>query len=189
QSTRNAIVQALSRVMEARDFTAQGHAERVQNLVADIAAAIDLSEQQTTDLCLLAQFHDIGKIGIPDRILLKDSFLTLEETAEVRRHCEIGSRIALAVPDLVHIADLILKHHEWWNGEGYPLGLRGKDIPLECRIMAIADAYDAMTSDRPYRKALSHEEAVAELNRCSNTQFDPVLVPEYIRVIENRNRQ
>ena len=100
-------------------------------------------------------FHDIGKVGIPDRILFKPGRLTDEEYKEMKRHSEIGHRIAQSAPDLQPIADYILRHHEWWNGGGYPLGLSGENIPLECRILAIADAYDAMTSDRPYRKAMS----------------------------------
>lgn len=101
----------------------------------------------------------------------------------MRRHCEIGNRIAQASPDLLPIADWILKHHEWWNGSGYPLGLKGKDIPLECRIISIADAYDAMTNDRPYRKALTHEEAIAELKLGSGEQFDPQLVEDFMAVL------
>jgi HD-GYP domain-containing protein (c-di-GMP phosphodiesterase class II) len=102
----------------------------------------------------------------------------------MQRHSEIGHRIALAAPDLAPIADWILKHHEWWNGKGYPLGLKGTEIPLECRILAVADAYDAMTSDRPYRKAMSHAEAVAELRRCAGTQFDPELVERFIALLD-----
>jgi HD-GYP domain-containing protein (c-di-GMP phosphodiesterase class II) len=96
--------------------------------------------------------------------------------AEMRRHSEVGYRIARAGDDLSPIADWILHHHEWWNGEGYPEGLAGEKIPLECRILTIIDAYDAMTSERPYRMAIPHEEAVKELQRCASTQFDPVLV-------------
>ncbi|MEW5867329.1 MAG: HD domain-containing phosphohydrolase, partial [Bacillota bacterium] len=102
----------------------------------------------------------------------------------MRLHCEIGLRIAQSAPDLVPISDWILKHHEWWNGQGYPLGLKGKEIPLECRILAIVDAYDAMTSDRPYRKALTHEQAVRELERCAGTQFDPDLVQKVVQILE-----
>ena len=102
----------------------------------------------------------------------------------MRQHCEIGHRIASSVPDLEPIADFILKHHECWDGQGYPMGLSGEDIPLPCRILAIADAYDAMTSDRPYRSAMTREEAIAELRRCAGTQFDPELVEKFIQVLQ-----
>ena len=104
----------------------------------------------------------------------------------MRRHCEIGYRIAQSAPDMVPIADWILRHHEWWNGNGYPLGLQKEEIPLECRILAIADAYDAMTSDRPYRKALPVQMAVKELTRCAGTQFDPKLVQNFIAYIQEK---
>jgi HD-GYP domain-containing protein (c-di-GMP phosphodiesterase class II) len=105
----------------------------------------------------------------------------------MRRHCEIGYRIAISAPDLVPIAGWILKHHEWWNGQGYPNGIAGCEIPLECRILAIADAYDAMTSDRPYRKAMSKEAALEEIRRCAGTQFDPELTEKFIILLENSN--
>ncbi len=101
----------------------------------------------------------------------------------MRRHSEIGNRIAQSAHNLVPIADWILKHHEWWNGKGYPLGLKEEEIPLECRILAIADAYDAMTSRRPYREAMSHEEAVAELKKYAGIQFDPFLVQKFLEVL------
>jgi len=187
QSAKSAIVQTLIKTLEARDFITEGHADRLQDLVAGLAIAVGLPERNVTDLRLLAQFHDIGKVGIPDRILFKEGPLTPEETTEMQRHCEIGYRIAQSAPDLAPIADWILKHHEWWNGKGYPLGLKGEEIPLECRILAVADAYDAMTSDRPYRKAMSHAEAVAELRRCAGIQFDPHLVQKFVQVLENQN--
>lgn len=187
QSTRSAIVQTLMKALEARDFITEGHAERLQSMVADLGSAIGLSYKSIVDLRLLAQFHDIGKVGLPDRILFKPGPLILEEKLEMQRHCEIGHRIALASPDLMHIADWVLKHHEWWNGQGYPLGLCGEDIPLECRILAIADAYDAMTSDRPYRKAMTHEEAIEELLRCAGTQFDPYLLEKFSALLPSHN--
>jgi HD-GYP domain-containing protein (c-di-GMP phosphodiesterase class II) len=180
QSTRSAIVQTVMTLLEARDFITEGHAERLQEMLIRLAKAAGLPESRMTDLRLLAQFHDIGKVGIPDRILLKPGPLEPDEVIEMRRHCEIGHRIAQSSPDLLPVADWVLKHQEWWNGEGYPLGLAGERIPIECRILSIADAYDAMTSDRPYRKAMSHAAALAELRRCAGVQFDPALVELFI---------
>lgn len=187
KSARSAIVQTLMKALEARDFITEGHAERLQVLVAKMGTALGLPPQNITDLRLLAQFHDIGKVGIRDSILFKPEPLTREETQEMQRHCEVGHRIALASPDLMHIADWILKHHEWWDGSGYPLGLRGEEIPLECRILSIADAYDAMTNDRPYRKAMNYDEAIEELNRFAGTQFDPHLVDKFVAVLHAEN--
>lgn len=185
KSVRNAVVRVLKRAIAARDFITNGHAERLQKLVSSMAAAVGVPEHNRADLRLLAQFHDVGKIGVSDRILFKPGPLTPEERLEVERHCQIGQRIALSVPDLAPIADWILKHHEWWNGKGYPYGLKEEEIPLECRILAIADSYDAMTSDRPYRKAMSDKEAVEELERCTGSQFDPVLTPKFIQFIKS----
>ncbi|MCX7780521.1 MAG: PAS domain S-box protein [Negativicutes bacterium] len=185
-SARSAIVQTVMKLLEARDFITEGHADRLQDLACDLGAALGLSERSLSDLRLLAQFHDIGKVGIPDHILFKPGRLTAEEAAVMRRHCEIGYQIAQSSPDLIAIAEGILKHHEWWNGLGYPIGLSGKNIPLECRILAIVDAYDAMTNDRPYRKAMPHFAAIAELKRCAGKQFDPDLVNKFIELRENR---
>jgi len=183
QSVRSALVQTTMKLLEARDFITEGHATRMQDMVTALGKAVGLSEAKLVDLRLLAQFHDIGKVGVPDRILLKQGPLTMEETTEMQRHCDIGYRIAIASADLLPIADWILKHQEWWNGGGYPLKLIGEKIPVECRILAIVDAYDAMTSDRPYRKAISREQAIAELKRCAGTQFDPVLVEQFCNLI------
>lgn len=146
QSARSAVVQTLMQVLDARDFITEGHAVRLQKIVAELAVSLELSERRTADLCILAQCHDIGKVGISDRILFKPGPLDASEMEEMRKHSEIGFKIANSAAILADIADLILKHHEWWNGAGYPLGLKGDEIPLECRIMAIADAYDVMTS-------------------------------------------
>jgi len=184
QSARSAIVQTLMKALEARDYITEGHADRLKGLAVEMARALGLPDRSVFELRLLAQFHDIGKVGIPDRILFKNGPLTQAEFAEMQRHCEIGHRIAQSSPDLAPIADWILKHHEWWNGSGYPLGLKGKEIPLECRILAIIDAYDAMTSNRPYRKAATHQEAVDEIKKFDGIQFDPDLVPRFIQVLE-----
>ncbi|MTI80352.1 MAG: diguanylate cyclase [Firmicutes bacterium] len=184
QSNRNAITQTLVNALEARDFNTEGHCERLELLITKIAEAFKMSSSTIYDLKLFARFHDIGKVGISDQILFKPGRLTKSEFIEMQRHSEIGYRIAQSSLDLAPIAEWILKHHEWWNGKGYPLGLKGEQIPLESRILSIIDAYDAMTNTRPYRKPLTHEEAVAELQRCAGTQFDPKLTPIIIDILE-----
>ena len=184
QSNRSSVVQTLAKALEARDFITEGHADRLESMVVSVAQELGLSEHRLCDLRLLAKFHDIGKVGIKDQILFKPAKLSEEETAAMRQHCAIGYRIAQASPDLMPVADWIYKHHEWWDGTGYPLGLTGESIPLECRILSIADAFDAMVSDRPYRKGLPHEHAVEELYRYAGSQFDPKLVPIFLKVME-----
>ena len=178
------VVQDLAKSLETKDFIKDGHADRVQILVARLAGAAGLPQgHYVKELNLFARYHDVGKVSISEHILFKTEPLTPLETAAIRQHCDIGYRIAQSAPELLPIADWILKHHEWWNGEGYPLGLKGEEIPLECRIMSIVDAYDAMTHDRPYRKAMSREEAVKELERLAGSQFDPKLLKLFIKTI------
>jgi HD-GYP domain-containing protein (c-di-GMP phosphodiesterase class II) len=140
-----------------------------------------LPEEDMSDLELLAVLHDIGKVAINRDILQKPGSLTKEEWIEIKRHPEIGYRIALNTPELTVVADYILSHHERWDGQGYPRGIKGDKIPLLCRILSVADAYDAMTSGRVYRKAMSHWEAVCELEKCAGTQFDKEIVDIFIR--------
>lgn len=184
RSARSAVVQTLLKALEARDFITEGHGERMQSLVVLLGKKLSLLDSTLTTLQLLAQFHDIGKVGVPDRILFKENKLTIDEYQEMQRHCEIGQRIALASPELSPLSELILQHHEWWDGNGYPLGLKGNQIPLECRILALADAYDAMTNDRPYRPAMMSIEAKAEIMRCSGTQFEPNLARVFLEVLD-----
>lgn len=187
QSVRSNSLNILSKALEARDFITEGHAERLRGQVSIMGEALGLPEHKIAELCLLAQFHDIGKVGVSDSILFKTAPLDPEERKEMQKHCEIGHRIAFSSPDLMPIADWILKHHEWWNGNGYPFGLAQEEIPLECRILAIADAYDAMTNDRPYRKALTHEEALNELISNAGKQFDPQLVSLFMEQLSDTN--
>ena len=184
RSIHSSVVQTLNKALEMRDFITGGHAQRIRELAEKLAQTIGLPERSVIDMRLLAQFHDIGKVGIPDRILMKPGPLSPEEAIEMQRHSEVGYRIALAATDLVPIADWILKHHEWWNGQGYPGGLRGEKIPLESRILAIVDSYDVITNDRPYRKAASHEEALEEIKKYAGIQFDPYLVRMFCQIFE-----
>jgi diguanylate cyclase (GGDEF)-like protein/PAS domain S-box-containing protein len=184
QSMRSSIVQTMMKALEARDHITEGHADRLQELVEQMGKKLKLSGAKLADLRLFAQFHDIGKVGIPDYILNKPGKLTEEEFIIMKSHSDIGYRIALASPDLQPIANLILMHHEWWNGKGYPLGIANEEYPIECRILALADAYDAMTNDRPYRKALSHEAAIMEMRRCSGIQFDPNILDLFIEIVD-----
>ncbi len=184
QSIRSTIVSTLLNTLRARDLTTEQHASRLEKLLVRMAVLIGLPESTTADLSLLAKFHDIGKVGISDAILHKEGAFTPEEWAEMKRHCEIGYRIALSAADLVPIADWILKHHEWWDGQGYPLGIKEEEIPVECRLLAIADAYEALISARTYRRKYSHREAVAELRRWAGTQFDPTLLDIFLKMVE-----
>jgi diguanylate cyclase (GGDEF)-like protein/PAS domain S-box-containing protein len=185
QNARNAIIRNLINTAETKGLITRDERERFQGMVTALAGAVELSEERIKDLHLLAQFHDIGNAGIQEHILFKPDRFTADELLEVQKHTDIGHRIAQAAPELTRIADLILKHHEWWNGNGYPLGLKGEEIPLESRIIALATAYDAMTNPRPYRDAMSRQEAIAELRKCSGTQFDPRLVEKFIKTISS----
>lgn len=186
--SRISIVNAIKKAMVNKDFGRAGHFQSLQKLTKEMAILLELSPEQRSNLYLLAFYHDIGKVGISDSILFKPGQLTREEILEMRKHCEIGYRIAQITKELAPIDEFILKHHEWWDGTGYPLGLKGENIPLECRILALADAYDAMTSNRPYRRALSSAEALQEINKCSGTQFDPNLTGILERVVLDRKR-
>ena len=182
-NSRSQIMTALMAALEERDFITSGHAHRLEELCLKLGKEMKLSVNQISDLSLLAQVHDLGKVGIPDHILFKPGPLTAEEWEIMRQHPEKGHRIALASTDLAGIADLILKHHERWDGQGYPLGLQGDEIPIECRILAVVDAFDSMTNERPYRKAMSTAEALKELHRYAGSQFDPQLVEAFLKIV------
>lgn len=145
-------------------------------LAKKIGSLLNLSEIDLDHLELLATLHDIGKIGISEQILNKPGKLNDAEWFEMRKHPEIGYRIALSTSNLAPIAEYILCHHERWDGTGYPQKLAGTNIPLLSRILTVVDSYDAMTQDRAYRKAMSHEDAMAEIQINSGTQFDPQIV-------------
>ncbi len=183
-STRGKIVNSLMSALAERDYITEGHAMRLEKYCLALGEEIGLSSQHLADLALLAQVHDLGKVGIPDRLLFKPGPLDKTEWEIMKLHPEKGYRIALSSPELAGVADLILKHHERWDGTGYPLGLKEEEIPVCCRILAIVDAYDAMIHDRPYKKAITVHEARKEVRRSAGTQFDPHLVEVFLKLPE-----
>jgi diguanylate cyclase (GGDEF)-like protein/PAS domain S-box-containing protein len=184
QVIREFFLRSLVQGMLRRRIVSDEENSRLQKLASDLAAALGLVEKSVEAVKLLARYHDLGMVGVRDEIFLKPGALSEEERGELQRHCEAGQRIAQSVPDLMAVAGLILRHHEWWNGKGYPLGVKGKDIPVECRVLAVAEAYDAMTHERPFRKARSRAEAIEELKACSGTQFDPDVVKAFVAMME-----
>ena len=184
KSHHNAVLSSIMTTLFERSFETKEHAERIGSFCSIIGQKLMLHQDDIDRLRLFAMLHDIGKIGISDQILNKPASLNDEELAVMRTHPEIGYRIAMASPDLAPIADLILTHHERWDGKGYPNQIAGEKIPLLSRILAVADAYDAMTEDRVYRKALSREQAIEEIRKNAGAQFDPQIAEVFLDILE-----
>ena len=180
-------IRAIVEAVDAKDPYTRGHSARVVDYSLMIAAALDLSKDDSKKLEVSAILHDVGKIGIPDRILGKPGKLTFEEFTYMKKHPELGSAIIEPIAELKDLIPNILHHHERYDGNGYPNGLKGKKIPYYARIICIADSFDAMTSDRPYRKRMDTLIALEELLKHSGDQFDPQLVKLFNK--EYRERQ
>lgn len=185
KSRRSELVMSLVKTLSECDNDTEEHVKRTQLLGAELGKRLGLTDMQQSDLALLCLLHDIGKIGIPLEILNKPGKLDDSEWRMMKTHTSKGYQIATSSQELSHIADMILHHHESWDGRGYPDGLSKEAIPLLSRIISVVDAYDAMVNDRAYRAAMSVKEAVAELKRCAGKQFDPTVVNEFIRILPN----
>ncbi len=182
QDTYRATLEALGSALDTRDVGTEAHSRRVHGFALTIARAHGIPERDIKDMEHGVLLHDIGKIGIPDAILLKPGPLTPEEWIIMRTHPEVGRRLIQRIPFLRGAVPIVYHHHEKWDGTGYPLGFRGEAIPLGARIFAVADAFDAMTFDRPYSKAVSYEAARNEIQRCAGTHFDPAVVETFLAI-------
>jgi response regulator RpfG family c-di-GMP phosphodiesterase len=182
QETYRATLETLGAALDSRDVGTEAHSRRVHGYALATARMHGLMEEELVDLAHGVLLHDIGKIGIPDNILLKPGSLSSEEWAIMRRHPEIGKRLIENIPFLKGAVPIVYCHHERWDGTGYPQGLKGAAIPLGARIFMVVDAFDAMTFDRPYSRAISFEAAKAEIRRCAGSHFDPAVVASFLRV-------
>jgi HD-GYP domain-containing protein (c-di-GMP phosphodiesterase class II) len=176
------MLSTLSRAVEDRDPYARGHSTRVTVIAEAIAQRLGWDEDQLALLRVGGPLHDVGKLGVSEEVLAKPGPLEERELEQIRRHPRFGARILLRVAALREALPYVLYHHERWDGSGYPTGRAGEEIPLEARVLAVADAFDAMTSDRPYRPALGWDDAIAEVERCAGTQFDPEIVRVFLEL-------
>lgn len=186
QDDLSASVTALSTALRERDSYTQDHCDRVETLAWHTGKHMGMSEDSLGHLTLAARFHDIGKIGIPDAVLLKPGRLDANERAVMSTHSSRGQRVFLSTgrEDAERVGQLIRQHHEAWDGQGYPDGLRGEEIELGARILAVVDGYDAMTTTRPYRTAMEYEAVVAILREESGTRLDPRVVDAFLSLLD-----
>ena len=185
EETYRSTLEALGSALDTRDIGTEAHSRRVHGYALATARAFGVAPAMMRDLAHGVLLHDIGKIGIPDAILLKPGPLTPEEWAIMRRHPDIGKRLIERIPFLRGAVPIVYSHHEKWDGSGYPNALKGEDIPLGARIFSVVDAFDAMTFDRPYSKAVPFEAAKAEIKRCAGSHFDPAVVAAFLQVPES----
>jgi diguanylate cyclase (GGDEF)-like protein/PAS domain S-box-containing protein len=175
-------IYALAATVDTRDPFTYGHSKRVAAIAESLGKTIGLRGDELSELVAAAFLHDIGKVGVADVILTKPGKPEKEEWEAIQKHCAEGAKIIKHVKELAPLAPYILHHHEWYDGSGYPDRLSGEKIPLSARIISVADAYDTMTAQRPYREAISPQEALKEMERCSGTQFDPKLIEALLRI-------
>ena len=181
---RNSLVYALEKRLYERSDESNSHSENLVKLADLLGNELSIIEEGLNVLKQAARLHDIGLVSIDTNILTKASKITENEWDRVKAHPEIGSRIVQSISELQHISKEILHHHEWYDGTGYPQGLKGKEIPYFSRVISVIDAYDVMISGRVYKQKMTNSQAIEEIERCSGTQFDPEIVKSFIRVIK-----
>jgi HD-GYP domain-containing protein (c-di-GMP phosphodiesterase class II) len=182
------MLSVLTGAIEARDPYTRGHSARVTELAEAVARRLGWDDGRLEGLRVGGPLHDVGKLAVSDAVLRKEGRLEEHEFAEIREHPKAGARLLFRVAALREAIPYVLYHHERWDGTGYPSGRAGEEIPLEARVLAVADAFDAMTSDRPYRRALSQAEALAEVERCAGTQFDPAIARLFLELFAETER-
>jgi putative nucleotidyltransferase with HDIG domain len=183
------LLHSLTSAVDAKDAYTCGHSERVALLSRHLAQQAKLGDHDVERIYMAGLLHDVGKIGVPEAVLQKTGKLTVEEFEQMKKHPEIGARILSDIKQIKDIIPGVLHHHERYDGKGYPAGLAGEDIPLMGRIICLADCFDAMTSNRTYRKALPLEVALTEIRRCSGTQFDPRLAEAFLQIEAEQFRE
>ena len=183
KSISSSIITSLKRVLFEKDIETEEHADRTNVLALQLGKSLNLSKNELAELSLSTTLHDIGKVAIPDEILLRNGKLSKHEWKLIKKHPETGYNIARSSPHLSHIANVILTHHEWWDGSGYPQGLKGDEIPIISRILAVVDAYNEMINGRPYKSKMNINEVIKEFKRCAGTQFDPHIVKKFLSIL------
>jgi putative nucleotidyltransferase with HDIG domain len=182
ERTYDATLTALTSALDFRDNETGGHSDRVVGYMELLLEQMNIRGSDLATLRRGALLHDVGKIGVPDNVLRKPTALSEAEWAVMKRHPEFGAQIISGIPFLEEVARIVRHHHERWDGMGYPDGLKGEHIPLGARIFAVGDSFDAMTSDRPYRRALLIDAAREEIRRCTGSQFDPAVVTAFLSI-------
>jgi len=185
RSAKSSILSSLEQSLHEKHIETEEHTRRIAQICVQIGRRMGLTQEELDEVALLSLLHDIGKIGIPEAILLKSGKLTMDEWEVMKTHSEIGYRIAVSTPELAHVANQILSHHERYDGTGYPQGLKGKEIPKLSRLLAIVDSYDVMTHTRHYKEAMSIENAIQEVQSCSGKQFDPEMVEQFLTILRD----
>ena len=184
KSMHSSIVHSMRNTLFEKNFDSEEYSSRLNIICRKIGQALGLPDSELNELELLSILHDVGKIVIDAYVLNKDGNLSEDDWKEVKKHPEVGYRIIKSAPELASVAEYVLAHHERWDGKGYPNGIAGDAIPLKSRIIAVADAYAAMTQDKTYRKAMLVEQAKTELTNNMNTQFDAKIVKTFLEILE-----